>query len=86
MTADDGSNIAGQALWFQLFDVVQHVNRNRGNANNLHFRNAARPCAVVVIPTDGNNRSYSLQAIENFRIADIAGMQDKLNTFESLED
>ena len=66
----------------QGFQVVEDIQPQVINVDNRRFWNGRGPGLLVIIATHGDDGCHRLQALEHFRPANIAGMDDPLSTEE----
>lgn len=64
---------------------MQDINRDAGEFYNFCLRQAARPRILVNIAADGGHRGEGCELIENFRGADVAGVNDVLGSAQGFE-
>ena len=83
MAGDHGRESRCFRLEIQLRQIMQHVDGNPAEFNHVSLRQLARPRALIDIATHrdhGRNRS---KLFEDFRRADIAGMNDVFGSVQS---
>lgn len=85
MSADDDINACGTEIGFDIPDVVNDAQNFSFNVQIQNLGDVPRPRCRIVVASDGCHRCNGLQRIEHFRIADIAGMDDQLDTFQGSE-
>ena len=76
MTADHDRESGGLRLEIQTSEIVQHIDANAAQLKHLSFRQLARPRGFVDVATDGGDGSDGGKLFEDFRRADISGMND----------
>jgi len=72
-------------LQIEVGQIMQDVNRDAPEFDEVSFRQLARPRSFVDVAADGGQRSKRNKLVENFRISDIAGMNDVLGATERLK-
>src|SRR5215468_10746904 len=65
---------------------MKHVNGNGTYSHDFEFRNSLRPGLFVIITANGHNGSQSSQTVQDFRAADVTGMENQTDVTEHLQD
>jgi hypothetical protein len=65
-----------------LREIVEHIDGNSGDLENFGCGEIARPHVLVDVAADRGDGGDGGKFVENFGIADIAGMNDVLRALE----
>ena len=82
MPAHDDVESRADGIEIELVNVVKNVNRCGICLDNFGFGQGLRPRFRIDISSHGKNRGKSFQRFENFRIANVARMDDQIRAFE----
>jgi hypothetical protein len=70
------------AQFVDLLHVVKHVNAHALKLQRKITRDLCRPRALVIVPSDGVDRRYSAQFLEDLRPTDVSGVDDASDSCE----
>ncbi len=70
------------AQYVDLLHVVKHVNAHALQLQREITRDLCRPCALVIVPSDGVDRRYSAQFLEDLGSTDVSRMDDVSDSCE----
>jgi len=75
----------GLRFEIELRKIVQHVNRDPSDLDYFRLRQLARPCCLVDVSANRGHGRDECKLVENFRIADIARVNDVLRSAQCFE-
>ena len=64
---------------------MQHVDGDAGNFEHVGGWDLFRPGAFVDVATDGGDRSDGFELGQDFRVADVPGMDDVVGALQGCE-
>ena len=80
MARDDNAESGGFGIEVEVTDIVHDVDRNPADFNLLGRLNRISPHSEIIVAAHGDNRRDPAQLIQNLRTANIAGVQDLIDT------
>lgn len=76
---------SGFGLQIKLREIVEHIDGNSGDLENFGCGEIARPHVLVDVAADRGDGGDGGKFVENFGIADIAGMNDVFRALQGSE-
>jgi hypothetical protein len=80
MPRDDNAESGGFGIKVEVADIVHAVDRNPADFNSFGRLNRVSPHSEIIVAAHGDNRRDSAQLIQNLRTANIAGVQDVIDS------
>ena len=80
VAGDDDLNAGGVGVEVKVFEIVQGVNGGQSEVHDRRLRKDFTPGLGIHIAADRVDRRDGLQLFENERVADIAGVDDRVRT------
>ena len=75
----------GCRVKIERLNVVKNVNRSGMRLDDFGFGKSERPRFGIHVSPNGKNGGQIFQGFENFRIAHVTCMNDKVRAFEGVE-
>jgi hypothetical protein len=76
VAADDSSESRHFGIEIELGEIVENIECHSAELDHFGFSQFAGPSGFVHVSADGRDWSEIGKAVENFRVADVAGMND----------
>lgn len=85
MTADDNPDAGRLGFQIELLYIVQDIERHTVYNDECGRREVIGPWAAVCVSPHRSDRCNRRERIENFRFADITGMNDQVGAGKSID-
>lgn len=84
MTADDDPSVGRDAMDTELRSIVNGKDHDVLDFEHIRMGNYLGPAAVIIVPADRLHRRELFQLLQNFRLPDIAGVENQITSAKKL--
>ena len=84
MTADDDPSVGRDAMDAELRSIVNCKDHDVLDFKYIRMGNCIGPAAVIIVPADRLHRRELFQLPQNFRLPDIAGVENQITSAKEL--